>query len=176
MLLRAGGASDKKHVCLVTLAAVFNVPATVDIGPTAATMTVPINTVQKDTDNIFDAVNNRIVLPSWAKWVRVSGKLSYPIDGSAGAVPGEIGVHLFRNNTSTPEAHYHDRRQIVPAAGGATGQFSSVLGGTNNFIPVMALNEAWTLVAYQNYDPAGVNLFNLGVNLTDNWLSVEFAK
>ncbi len=143
-----------------------------------------------DNSNVADIANSRIIAPSWAKFIKVTGHLSFP-DQNVGS--GHASLHLWRNvgatpqytaaglaviaagglfqpngicnDAPTPEGHYHNRIYYPQLA---TTYYISVLAMTG-WIPIMALNESWTLYAWQN-SGGSVNT-TTGV---DAWLTAEF--
>lgn len=152
---------------------------------------IALDTALVDTHGAADLVNSQIVVPSWAKFVRVSGHISFP-DQNVGS--GHASVHLWRNvnggvgltttgityyplplnaDRPTPEAHYHNRvyyPQFNPVGQPAGASYVSVLAATG-WIPVMAAGEIWTLYGWQ--DSGGSITTPVGV---ENWLTVDFAQ
>lgn len=144
---------------------------------------IALPSILVDTDGAADTTNSQIIVPSWANYVRVVGHVSFP-DQNVGA--GHASAHLWRNNGTGPytaagtkwasginadrptnEAHYHNRVYYPQLA---SAYYISALAYAG-WIPVMSVNEKWTLYAWQNSGgsvttPAGV----------ENWLTVDFAQ
>ena len=152
---------------------------------------IVFDTVFYDTDNAADLANSQIKVPSWANWVMVQGHYSLPDQNSAS---GQASIHLWRNvmpdgvhasitaaglpyypspvsgNHSTPEAHYHNRCNYLAAATPAALQYQAMVAVTP-LIPVLAVNEIWTLYGNQNTGTSQNTVAG-----TDCWLSVNFYQ
>lgn len=136
-----------------------------------------------DTDDAADTVNSKVVVPSWVNFVRVTGHISFPDQNVAA---GHASAHLWRNvrgdqyltpagtryyvastnaDKPTPEAHYHNRIYYPQLA---TSSYISLLAVTP-IIPVLAVNEEWTLYGWQ--DTGASVITSSGAEC---WLGVEF--
>lgn len=112
--------------------------------------TLPINqmtqiifdTVLSDPDGAADLPHSQIKVPSWAKYVQVRGHVDFTWDGLA----GYASLHLFRNNTSTPEAYYHVR---VSYPGSYPPDYVTAFG-SSPIVPVKGANETWQLYGWQS--------------------------
>lgn len=144
-----------------------------------------------DTEGAGNLSASRIVVPSWASFVKITGHATFPQYGSGG--PGHCSIHLFRNigatpiytpagqamtqaglnfqlfgvgaDSPTPEAHYHNR--VSYPANANSYEYTSVLA-VSPWIPVIALNESWTAYLWQNTGAPVTTSTN------ENWLSAEF--
>jgi len=154
---------------------------------------VGLDTVLYDSEKAADINNSQIIVPTWANFVKVTGHIDFPPQANGNSF---ASAHLFRNvganpvysptaltliasgksfqvrgvdsDSPTPEAYYHDRVYYSTLT---TGQYISVIGTTGGWIPVMAVNEIWTLYGWQN--SGGTVITPQG---TGNWLSVEFSE
>jgi hypothetical protein len=143
-----------------------------------------LDTVVNDEAGASDVANSQIIVPSWATKVKVKAHASFPL---AAASSGLVSVHLWRNvrdaqyltpdgliyypspvdaDRPTPEAHYHNRIYAPPIAF-TTGIYVSCVA-SSPWIPVMALNERWTLYLWQN---TGASII---CNANEQWLSAAF--
>lgn len=175
-----------------TIVQAYNTQTTITTGTATGALTeyvkILLDTALVDTHGAADLVNSSIIVPSWAKFVRVAGHISFPDQNIAA---GHASGHLWRNvqgssfltaagaiyytsptnaDKPTPEAHYHNRIYYPATAKTGGTAYYSVLAATG-WIPVMATGEIWTLYAWQDttasvVTPGGV----------ENWLTVDFSR
>jgi hypothetical protein len=112
-----------------------------------------------------------IIVPSWAKFVTVTGKVYFPTQASGN---GYASIHLFRNANPTPigaggnDLAYHNRQSYVTT----NSSYTSLVAVTPK-IPVIFTNESWSLPAAQTSGAAQT----MGQTATEeNWLAVEFFE
>lgn len=139
-----------------------------------------------------DHINNRIITPDWANFVKVTGHLTFDAQNTADA---RCSCHLWRafqwadrtpygelayaaavqpNGTPrpTPEMHYHTRAAFLTETDASN--YSSLVAHTP-WIPVCGLNEEWYLYGWQSCG-ASVNSNSPGLGGVENWLTVEFKE
>lgn len=137
--------------------------------PSGTFTKIIMDTALYDTEGCVDFANSQIVVPTGAQFVRLQGHLTYPPQNVGS---GSGSVHLWRNGSSTVEAHYHNRQHYTATA--VASEYCSMVAVTP-WIPVMYANEAWTLVAFQ----ASGGSVNSGIfnhpGAVENWLSAEFT-
>jgi hypothetical protein len=127
-----------------------------------------------DTHGAADVTNSKIIVPTWARYVSITGHLTFAAQATAAKV---CSVHLFRNvsgdptldypdgDVPTPDARYHAR---LPYPLTTAPEYISVAAVTG-WIPVLSPGEIWALYAWQNTGAAQ----NTGGSI-ENWLNIEF--
>lgn len=143
--------------------------------------------VLSDDEAAADLANSQIIVPAWANRVRVKGHASFPL---AAATSGLVSIHLWRNvraaqyltragaiyypsptdaDRPTPEGRYHNRVYAPTDVGAPASHIYVSCIAETPWLPVMALNERWTLYLWQGTGAAITCPGN------EQWLSAEFA-
>lgn len=138
--------------------------------PTNTYTQIMFDTVLTDNVGGFNpALPGEIIAPSWAKWVKVTGKLGWAPQNTVGSNSGVARGHLWRNDASTPEAYYHNV-YYFQAPDALNPVWSDAFILLTPWIPITVLNEKWSLWAWQNTQQ------NAQVNGNpETWLHCEFS-
>jgi len=134
---------------------------------------VPLSVVIKDNVSGFPAIAtpNSILVPKWAKEIKVMGHLSFLPQTAVGAVNGVARIHLFRDDGPTTQDAFYHNITYFRANPASVESFEVSLLATTPWIPVRNAfgQEEWQLYAWQSTGQTAV----LGGG-KDTWMSCEF--